>query len=132
MTINILKLSKNCGAIRNDLEIVSGNSWKNIPRWCFNREQLEALEFEIVKDKNETIEELKMFKKQAQGNVQVFKNEAKCAHAEIEELKAKLLAAVHWLKENGEHNSSCSVFDINEEGKHFACDCGFEKVLSII
>lgn len=48
---------------------------------------------------------------------------------ELYKLRQKLAAARFGLVEYGAHQGSCSIGDYDDEGRHCACDCGYEAAL---
>ena len=48
---------------------------------------------------------------------------------ELYKLRQQLAAARFGLVQYGSHDGSCSVCDLDDEGRHYACDCGYEAAL---
>ena len=44
-------------------------------------------------------------------------------------LRQQLAAARLALVQYGAHDGACSVCDLDDEGRHFACDCGYEAAI---
>ena len=55
-----------------------------------------------------------------------------CAHAtaaDVDALRAGYAAARLALVQYGAHDGACSVGDLDDEGRHCACDCGYESAI---
>ena len=50
-------------------------------------------------------------------------------HEEIETLRAGYAAARLALVQYGAHDGACSVGNLDDEGLHCACDCGYESAI---
>jgi hypothetical protein len=48
---------------------------------------------------------------------------------ELARLRQQLAAARLALVQYGAHDGACSVCDLDDEGRHCACDCGYEAAI---
>lgn len=56
-------------------------------------------------------------------------SELRRLHAENETLRMGYAAARLALVQYGAHDGACSVGDLDDEGRHCACDCGYESAI---
>lgn len=50
---------------------------------------------------------------------------------EISRLRAGLLKARHALIRYGAHDGACTVVDLDSDGKHLPCSCGYEAAIAL-
>lgn len=48
---------------------------------------------------------------------------------ELARLRQQLSMARLALVQYGSHDGACSVCEFDDEGRHYACDCGYEKAI---
>lgn len=67
-----------------------------------------------------------------EGVVEIARNGVDLAiqqRDELARLRQQLAAARLALVQYGAHDGACSVCDLDDEGRHCACDCGYEAAI---